>query len=299
MGSALYGSLALTVVAFADLVRLRVPEPTPDPSGRDGPQIDIRGAIEAIAPCPAVNANRIGGVRRPARRHVHVIDRRLRPVSRVRSDLRLLFGFIGSRSSPVASSWPRSVFAAVRYASSSSATSSTGRPASCSPVSNSVIPLIIGMIVWLALIPAIEAAEQTVLQQVDPVRAPGPRVRLRPAREDAAAPVTALAMSPLARSMFMPAATDGSIADTIGSWWGTGAAPGLAVMFTLAGLIGVVVTVISLGSRSYRRLSGTVHEVASPRRRRSHPRAPCLVRRREPSSSGRHHDLGKFGSRRA
>jgi MFS transporter, DHA3 family, multidrug efflux protein len=63
--------------------------------------------------------------------------------------------------------------------------------------------------------------------------------------------------------VFMPSADDGWIADTIGSWWGTGAARGLAVMFTLAGLVGVVVTVLALGSRAYRRLVKTVDEAVS------------------------------------
>jgi DHA3 family multidrug efflux protein-like MFS transporter len=42
----------------------------------------------------------------------------------------------------------------------------------------------------------------------------------------------------------------------IGSWFGTGPDRGLALMFTLAGLIGVVVTVAARTSRSYARLAG-------------------------------------------
>ena len=122
---------------------------------------------------------------------------------------------------------------------------------------DSVIPLVIGMTVWLALIPAIEAAEQTVLQRAIPFERQGRVFGFAQLVENGAAPVTALAMGPLAESVFMPSATDGWIAETIGSWWGTGAARGLAVMFTLAGLVGVVVTVLALGSRAYRRLSKT------------------------------------------
>ena len=40
----------------------------------------------------------------------------------------------------------------------------------------------------------------------------------------------------------MPFMTDGSGADWIGGWFGTGPERGIALMFTLAGLIGVVVT---------------------------------------------------------
>jgi DHA3 family multidrug efflux protein-like MFS transporter len=49
--------------------------------------------------------------------------------------------------------------------------------------------------------------------------------------------------------------TDGPGADTIGSWFGTGPERGMALMFIIAGLIGVVVTIVALNSRPYRNLS--------------------------------------------
>jgi DHA3 family multidrug efflux protein-like MFS transporter len=52
----------------------------------------------------------------------------------------------------------------------------------------------------------------------------------------------------------MPFMTDGRGVDWIGDWFGTGADRGLALVFTLAGLLGIVVTVLVWGSRSYRRL---------------------------------------------
>ena len=54
----------------------------------------------------------------------------------------------------------------------------------------------------------------------------------------------------------MPSMTDGWGADTIGDWFGTGPERGLALMFTLAGLIGIVVTVLARLSRSYRSTDG-------------------------------------------
>lgn len=73
--------------------------------------------------------------------------------------------------------------------------------------------------------------------------------------ENAAAPLTAFLMAPLAETAFMPFMTDGLGADWIGGWFGTGPQRGIALIFTLAGLIGVVVTVLAWQSRSYHRLS--------------------------------------------
>jgi DHA3 family multidrug efflux protein-like MFS transporter len=49
--------------------------------------------------------------------------------------------------------------------------------------------------------------------------------------------------------------TDGAGADLIGDWYGRGPERGLGLMFTLAGLLGVIVTLAALRSGPYRRLS--------------------------------------------
>ncbi|MGH9000229.1 MAG: MFS transporter, partial [Acidimicrobiia bacterium] len=73
--------------------------------------------------------------------------------------------------------------------------------------------------------------------------------------ENAASPLTAFLIAPVAEVAFMPFMTDGRGADWIGGWFGTGPERGLALMFTAAGLIGMAVTALTLASRSYRRLS--------------------------------------------
>jgi DHA3 family multidrug efflux protein-like MFS transporter len=114
---------------------------------------------------------------------------------------------------------------------------------------------VIGMIIWLGMIPMIEAAEQTVLQRSIPFERQGRVFGFAQLVENAAAPVTAFVIGPLAETTVMPFMTDGSGADAIGSWFGTGPERGLALMFTVAGLVGVVVTLAAWGSRSYRRLA--------------------------------------------
>ena len=49
--------------------------------------------------------------------------------------------------------------------------------------------------------------------------------------------------------------TDGAGAIAIGSWFGTGPARGIALVFTLAGALGVVVSILAMRSSYYRRLS--------------------------------------------
>jgi MFS transporter, DHA3 family, multidrug efflux protein len=71
----------------------------------------------------------------------------------------------------------------------------------------------------------------------------------------AASPLTTFLIGPLAETVFMPFMTDGSGVDWIGGWFGTGPERGIALLFTLAGLIGVTVTLLARASRSYRRLA--------------------------------------------
>jgi DHA3 family multidrug efflux protein-like MFS transporter len=111
------------------------------------------------------------------------------------------------------------------------------------------------MFVWLALMPVIEAAEQTVLQKSIPFERQGRVFGFAHLVENAAAPVTAFMIGPFAETVVMPSMTDGASADAIGSWFGTGPDRGLALLFTIAGLIGIVGTALVWASGSFRRLS--------------------------------------------
>ena len=126
------------------------------------------------------------------------------------------------------------------------------------PLRSSIVLLTVGMVVWLFLIPVIEAGEQTVLQRAIPFERQGRVFGFAQLVENAAAPLTAFLMAPLAESLFMPFMTDGGGADLIGGWFGTGPERGLGLMFVLAGLLGVLVTAGVRVSRSYRDLSTTL-----------------------------------------
>jgi DHA3 family multidrug efflux protein-like MFS transporter len=119
----------------------------------------------------------------------------------------------------------------------------------------SIVLLAIGMFVWLCLIPAVEAAEQTILQKVVEPERQGRVFGFAQSVEQAASPITAFLIGPIAQLFFIPFMTTGAGANTIGSWFGTGTDRGLALLFTVAGLIGLAVTLLAMRSSAYRNLS--------------------------------------------
>ena len=123
------------------------------------------------------------------------------------------------------------------------------------PMRNSIIWLTVGMVVYMALIPYVEAAEQTVLQKVVPYERQGRVFGFAQSVEQSASPVTAFLISPVTQFAVIPFMTDGWGARTIGGWFGTGPNRAIALVFVLAGLLGLALTAYALTSRYYRDLS--------------------------------------------
>ncbi len=119
----------------------------------------------------------------------------------------------------------------------------------------SIALLTVGMFVWLCLIPAVEAAEQTILQKVVEPERQGRVFGFAQSVEQAASPITAFLIGPVAQFFFIPFMTTGAGVDLLGSWFGTGTDRGLALLFTVAGVIGLVVTLLAMRTNAYRRLS--------------------------------------------
>lgn len=117
--------------------------------------------------------------------------------------------------------------------------------------------LVAGCFVWMFLAPIAEAAEQTTLQKVVPFERQGRVFGFAQSVEQAASPLTAFLIGPLTQFVVIPWMTDGTGAEVLGPWFGTGPARGMAVVFTTAGLIGLVVTIIAFNSKYYRQLAAT------------------------------------------
>jgi DHA3 family multidrug efflux protein-like MFS transporter len=268
MGWALYGSLALTVAALVHIRTVRFDEPDPEPVDRDAPRqpaVDVRGALDAIRAVPGLGLliglaacnNLLGGV------FMALLD--AYGLSLVSVEVwGLLWGFISLAM--IAGGLVVARRGLGRNPVRVIVVGNLVNWAVCSlfPIRSSVVLLTVGMVVWLSLMPAIEAAEQTVLQRAIPYEKQGRVFGFAQLVENAAAPLTAFLMAPLAETVFMPLMTDGAGADAIGSWYGTGPERGLALMFTIAGVIGVVVTAVALVSRSYRRLSAATSRDPEP-----------------------------------
>ncbi len=256
MGWALYGSLALTVAALAHLLTIRFSEPAPATTeGEVGPRIDIRGAVEAIRAVPGLTMlillaafnNLLLGV------FLALMDAYGLSLVSVET-WGLLWGFISLAMiagglivarfglGPV----PVRIVILGNLVNWVICATFTLRP--------SIVPLVVGTFIWLLLMPVIEAAEQTVLQRSIPYERQGRVFGFAQMVENSASPLVAFFIGPLAEVFFMPFMTDGGGADWIGGWFGTGPERGIALVFTLAGLIGIGVTLLARASGAYRRL---------------------------------------------
>ncbi|HSE29689.1 MAG TPA: MFS transporter [Candidatus Saccharimonadales bacterium] len=119
----------------------------------------------------------------------------------------------------------------------------------------SIILLSAGMFVYLLLAPVIEASEQTLLQRVVPLERQGRVFGFAQSIEQSASPLTAFLIGPIAQFIFIPFMTVGAGVELIGGWFGSGPARGIALVFCVTGLIGLVISLLAMTSKYYRQLS--------------------------------------------
>lgn len=122
-----------------------------------------------------------------------------------------------------------------------------------------------GLLGYMCLIPAAEAAEQTILQRVVPLERQGRVFGFAMAAETAAAPVTAFLVAPLADRWIIPYAASARGQQVLEPFLGVGTpvSRGIALVFLVAGLVMVAAALLALRSPAYRVLSRT-YAVAAP-----------------------------------
>jgi DHA3 family multidrug efflux protein-like MFS transporter len=114
-----------------------------------------------------------------------------------------------------------------------------------------------GIWLYMTLIPAMEAAEQTVIQKVVPFHTQGRVFGFASAFEAAAAPITAFLIAPLAEFLIIPYMNSDAGRSTWGWVLGGGETRGIALVFLFAGAIMIVVALLAFLTKSYRVLSAT------------------------------------------
>lgn len=252
-------ALVLTLVAFAHLYAVHIDEGRPVPvegEKAEPKRVDLRGTIAVIAAVPGLFAliffasfnNFLGGV------FMALLD--AYGLSLVSVQVwGLLFGglscaFIASGiliSRVGLGRNPLRTLLLVNLATWTACCFFTIQP--------SIWLLAGGCLIWMFLGPFAEAAEHTTLQKVVPLERQGRVFGFAQSVEQSASPLTAFLIGPLTQFVVIPFMTDGAGADAIGSWFGTGADRGIALVFTIAGVIGVIVTLIAMNSPQYRQLS--------------------------------------------
>ncbi len=256
MGWSLAVGIVITGLVVAHLLTIRVDEPAPEPAADSPRFIDVHGALRAVRIVPGLLAlllfstfnNFLGGA------FMALMDPYGLTLMSVQiwgflvafTSLGFIVGGIlvarrGLGANPV-----RTLLLAVL---------AMWLITIGFPIRSEILPLALGFFLYLVLVPVAEASEQTIIQKVVPFTEQGRVFGFSQSLETAASPVTAFLIGPIAQFWVIPSMSDGALADAIGPWFGTGPERGMALIFIVAGVIGLAVTVLALQSGAYRRLS--------------------------------------------
>ncbi|KQQ00543.1 MULTISPECIES: MFS transporter [unclassified Rathayibacter] len=121
-----------------------------------------------------------------------------------------------------------------------------------------------GIWIYMTLIPAVEAAEQTVIQKVVPFETQGRVFGFAAAFESAAAPVTAFLIAPIAEFALIPYMESSAGRSAYGWLLGDGIGRGIALVFLAGGIIMVVAAGAAMLTRSYRVISAQYLKAEPP-----------------------------------
>ena len=256
MGWTLLIAIVLTAIALVHLLFLRIPEEKPKGEGGRPPAIDLRGSVAAIRAAQGLFAlilfttlnNLIGGV------YMALMDPyglELFPVELwgvvfgVASVGFILGGLVIARFGLGRN--PIKTMLLVAVAMGFLGTFFTLRDWWWLYAG--------GIFLYMLLIPAVEAAEQTTIQKVVPFERQGRVFGFAQTFEAAAAPVTAFLIAPIAEFAIIPYMESGAGQSDWGWLLGEGEARGIALIFFFSGLVLVALALLAFATRSYRLLS--------------------------------------------
>jgi len=254
MGPTLFIAIGATALAFAHLLFLRIPEEKPHVA-EGQPIIDVRGAWGAIKLVPGLFAlilfstfnNLIGGVYMalmdPYGLELFAVEW-WGVVFAVASTGFIIGGLFiakfGLGKNPI-----RTMLLLVIV---------MGALGALFTIRESWLLYAAGIWLYMTIIPAVEASEQTVIQKVVPFRTQGRVFGFASAFEAAAAPITAFLIAPIAEFVIIPYMSGPG--ERTWAWLlGEGDARGIAFVFLIAGLAMIVIALLAFLTKSYRTLS--------------------------------------------
>lgn len=120
---------------------------------------------------------------------------------------------------------------------------------------SSIIVTAIGFFLWMIVGPMAEAAEQTIMQKVVPLERQGRVFGFGQSMENIASPLTAFLIGPLTQFIVIPWLASDVWQTIFSGWWWTSPDRAMALIFVLAGFIGLIVTLGAFMTKSYRSLS--------------------------------------------
>jgi DHA3 family multidrug efflux protein-like MFS transporter len=114
---------------------------------------------------------------------------------------------------------------------------------------------VVGIFLYMCLIPIIEATEQTIIQRVVPLKRQGRVFGFAQSFEAAATPITAILIGPIAQFWIIPYMNSPNGQSQLGWLLGSGDARGIALLFVVGGLIMLIAAILAFKTRSYKVLS--------------------------------------------
>ena len=119
---------------------------------------------------------------------------------------------------------------------------------------------IVGIWLYMVLIPIVESAEQTVIQKVVPFEKQGRVFGFAQALESSATPVTAFLIAPLAQFVIIPFMNSAEGSERFGWLLGDGETRGIALIFLISGIIMVAVSALAFMTKTYRQVASAYIE---------------------------------------